>query len=521
MNRPAPFSASGAGRARELIDNPAVIFALLFVAALSPVLWFGLPMAMTDYSNHLARMFVLARAGTAHAQPYYQVHWALIPNLAMDLIVPQVGRLIGVETATRLFYLASQILIISGAMAIERAIKGRVQVAGFVALMFLYSLPFALGFVNFEFALGCALWGIAWALAVQERSWRVRLGVHTSVIVWLFVAHLFALGVYGFTVGVHELWRAWSRRAHWRETLGRLVVLALPTVALVAVMLGSGGAVGGHGTQWSPGFKPGWLLRVMSGYGIAPSAPGVVALFLLVLALRRRGALRFEQSGAWLAVGFTALYVAMPFRLFDTAFVDVRVIVAAALILPAFVMVSFPSLAWTRATLSLAAAIIILQAGVVTGVWLSYRADFVAAKVSFLDLPRGTKVLIGGSGSDGDALDFTEYPIFNVPVLAVQYADAFVPNLFTQAGKQPVSTRSPWRRLDIPYGWLVPVAQLKTIAERGAPAGTPEFLRAWQKDFDYLYLIGPKTANPMPDLLVEVARAPRFVVYRIRKPSKE
>lgn len=41
----------------------------------------------------------------------------------MDLIVPGIGRHIGVETANRLFYLLSQILIVTGAMALEHAVK--------------------------------------------------------------------------------------------------------------------------------------------------------------------------------------------------------------------------------------------------------------------------------------------------------------------------------------------------------------------------------------------------------------
>ena len=117
---------------------------------LVPVLWFAIPPAMVDYQNHLARMFVLARAGTAQAQPYYEVHWAIIPNFAMDLAVPRLGRLIGVETATRLFYLVSQILIVSGAMAIERVVKGRVQIAGYCALDGRLQRTFRLGFREFR-----------------------------------------------------------------------------------------------------------------------------------------------------------------------------------------------------------------------------------------------------------------------------------------------------------------------------------------------------------------------------------
>jgi hypothetical protein len=518
----APGPASRAVRAFASLGEPTIIFALLLAAALAPVLWFSLPAAMADYPNHLARMFVIARAGSAQAQPYYEVNWAIIPNLAMDLLVPPLGRLIGVETAMRLFYLASQLLVVSGAMAIERAVKGRVHIAGFAALMFLYSTPFAFGFVNFEFALGCALWGIAGALIVQERAWPVRLAAHAVIMAWLFTAHLFALGIYGFTIGLQELWRAWARRASWHETAGRLALMALPTLALTGIMLGSGGSVGGDGTQWYFGYKPAWLLHILSGYAMAPSAAGVIALFALLFALARRRALHFKQSGAWLLAGFAALYFAMPFRLFDTSYVDMRIPTAAALILPGFLSVSFPSRAWARGALAVAAAITLVNVAAVTSVWLSYRPDYAAAMDAFQHMERGAKLLIGDSGDAPDPPpDLRDYPIYNVGTLAVAYADGFVPSLFTERGKQPITVRPQWERLDVPYGNLVPVKLLKVVAERGAPAGTPRFIRSWARDFDYLFLLGPKIANPMPDRLVEVTRAPRFVLYRIRKEPSQ
>lgn len=497
------------------------MFAILCAAALAPVLWFAIPAAMVDYPNHLARMFILSRAGTAQAQPYYDVTWALYPDLAMDLLVPRLGRLIGVETATRLFYLAGQILIVTGACAIERVVKGRFAIAPFVALMFLYSLPFAWGFVNFEFALGCALWGIALALVIQDRGWAARLALHSVVVAWLFAAHLFALGIYGFTIGVHELWLARSRRASLDDTMGRLAVLGLPALVLTAAMIGSGGSAGGSGTNWYFGYKPLWLLHIMSGYSLIASIAGVIALIAFVVPLARKGALRFERSGGWLLAGFIALYVAMPSRLFDTSFVDLRVIVAAALIMPAFVSASFPNAAWRRSALTAAGAIVLLNVAVVLGVWLSYRADYAAAKASFALMPKGAIVLIGHSGEADDPplRDLSEYPIYNVPVLAVQYADAFVPNLFTAAGKQPVTAKPAWQRLDVPYSGPVPLAVLKVIAEQGAPHGTPTFIRSWPKDFDFLYLLGPHVANPMPDLLEQIMAAPRFTLYRIRKKA--
>lgn len=107
--------------------------------------------------------------------------------------------------------------------------------------------------------------------------------------------------------------------------------------------------------------------------------------------------------------------------------------------------------------------------------------------------------------------------MFNVPTLAVHYADAFVPHLFTAPGKQPVTPRTAWYRLDNPESGFLPVKFLKYIAECGASAGTPPFVRNWQRDSGYLYLIGPSIPNPMPDRLEFVIGAPRFALYRVRK----
>ena len=494
-----------------------MIFGVLFAAALAPVLWFNIPAAMVDYPNHLARMFLLSR-DAGHPHPYYEVNWSFVPNLAMDLIVPRAGRVVGVEMADRLFYLLSQILIVTGALALERVVKGRTHIAGFVALMFLYSLPFAWGFENFEFGLGCALWGFACAILLQDRPWLVRLAAHTAIVALLFMAHMFALGIYGFAVGVHELWRAWSRRAALSEVFGRLAALGIPSLLIFTALIFTGGGVGGKGTFWAFSQKYIWPLHVFSGYSLPVSGACFIALGWLIAALARRGGLKFEQSGVWLLAGFGALYLAMPFELFDTAFVDIRVIVAIGLILPAFVSVSFPNQTWARVALAVAAAVTIVNVGVVTSVWLSYRADYAAAMKSFELLPKGAIVLVGDSGNGDDPpANLRDYPIYNVPTLAVHYADAFVPSLFTDPGKQPVSPRAPWRRLDVHYGNLVPAKLLKYIAERGAPSATPVFIRTWQRDFDYLYLLGRPTQNPMPDRLERVLAAPRFALYRIKK----
>jgi hypothetical protein len=476
--------------------------------------------AMVDYVNHLARMYILSQNGTADANPYYEVAWALYPNLAMDLLVPQMARLTGVENATRLFLLLSQLLIIGGAVALEGVVKRRIQLAGFAALMFLYCLPFSWGFVNFEFALGVALWGIAAYLMFAERAWPMRFAVNTVFVAALFAAHFFSLGIYGATLGMYELWRACDRKLSYRAAALRLLLLAIPAVVLLQIMRLTSGSIGSEGTSWFVEFKPVWLFRIMNGYNMTVSAATALALLGSLYVAARRDILKLEPPGIWLAIGFSLLYLAIPSKLFGTSFVDLRIIPAAALILPAFCSLSLPGRRWTVAALAAVTGITLANLAVVYAVWLPYRADYAAIIASFRNIDRGARVLVGGSGEGEDPPfnDLTQYPMFYAPTLAVHYANAFVPNLFTAVGKQPVQARPSVRPLAIPYGGPMPLRVLAALATgQQSPSEVPPFVRTWHRDYDYLYVLGPHVANPLPDLLQQLDASPRFVLYKVRR----
>lgn len=495
-----------------------IVLAVLAAVSLLPVLLTPIP-AMVDYPNHLARMYILSQSGTPDANPHYEVTWAFYPNLGMDLLVPQLARLMSVESATRLFLLLSQLLIVTGALLLEWVRKGHVRLAGFSALAFLYCLPFSWGFVNFEFGLGLALWGIAVYLLLAEGPWPLRFLANLIFVAALYVAHFFSLGIYGATLGLFELSRMRRRKVANPVAATRLAALALPALALFAIMRVTSGAIGSEGTSWFLEFKPVWPLRIMNGYNLTVGAATGLPLMIALLFAARRGVLRLEPAGIWLAIGFALLYLGIPSKLFGTAFVDLRVIPAAALILPAFCSLSLPSRAWGMAALAAISGVILLNLAVVLAVWLPYRADYAAIIASFQKIDRGARVLVGSAEDNGDPpfADLTSYPMYYAPTLAVHYADAFVPNLFTEAGKQPVRPREAVRNIAIPYGGPVPSSLLAAIATGQPPAGAPQFVRSWHRDFDYLYVLGSPAANPLPDLLEVLETSERFVLYRIRR----
>lgn len=497
-----------------------MVFAALFLAALLPVMMTPIP-AMVDYPNHLARMFILARDGTPAAHPFYQVSWAVYPNLAMDLIVPQLARFVGVELGTRLFLLAAQILTVTGACAIEIAVKRRFQASGFIALMALYSIPFAWGFLNFQFALGLALWGIAGWILLQDRAWTTRAAIHALFVALLFGAHLFALGIYGFVLGLHELWRAWSRRSPMRDIAVRFLTLALPAVVAFGLMAISGGSIGREGTAWGLSLKLTICFATLNGYSLPVSAGGTAVFVSLIFMLTRRGAFRVRQSGFWIASGLAILFLLLPSRLFDTSFVDLRIIVAALLIVPAFVVVAPPSRTWARIASGVVVGLTLVNVGSALVIAGTYRGEYEALIASFAQVKTGARVIAGhsGEGDDPPARDLADYPIYNAVTLAVAYADAFVPTLFTSVGKQPIVVNAAHRHLAVPYGGPVAMRVLRDVAQGLPTDEAPPYARAWTKDFNYLYVVGRSAPNPMPDVLTPLAAASRFTLYRIEKST--
>jgi hypothetical protein len=116
------------------------------------------------------------------------------------------------------------------------------------------------------------------------------------------------------------------------------------------------------------------------------------------------------------------------------------------------------------------------------------------------------------------------YPIYYAPTLAAYERHAFVPQLYALPGVQPLSGAVSVSRLMIRCAnehRLVSVSFLRKIADGHIDDNDPPYLRTWVADYDYLYLTGPHTPNPLPDLLTETTTAARFTLYKIRHDSAD
>src|ERR1039458_1592610 len=210
----------------------AVLFAAFTMLISIPIWTHPLP-PLSDYFNHLARMHVIA---TLSKNPllarFYEIDWQVIPNLTMDLIVPQLARVMNVYRAGQVFIVGMFALIISGVLALNRALIGRWSVFPLFAFPLLYNYVFLVGVMNYIFGIGVALLALAGWVALRERAWAARFALSTACVVALFFCHLSALGIYGVGVLAFEISRLWERRLEpWPGRIVDFVAGGLPFLA--------------------------------------------------------------------------------------------------------------------------------------------------------------------------------------------------------------------------------------------------------------------------------------------------
>lgn len=499
------------GRALSL----AFAFMLLLVA--TPILMEPLP-PLTDYVNHLARMHVMARLDSNPVlASLYNVHWAIIPNLIMDALVPPLVPHLGVLAAGQMFLLLMVVLLVSGPMAIHRALWGRLSPWPLLAFPLVYNGIFLYGLVNYLLGTGIALWGVAAWIAVRERSPWLRALVSAAVVLVLFFCHLFAAGLYGMTLLAYEGWRLWEhRRWNRRILLVDFAAFALPFLPVLPLIAASPTLGLSSEILWEPRGKLDGLYLAVQLYRDSVDMLFAAILIAAGVWMGRRGALGLHPAGwALLCLG-AAVFLVMPRQLFGSWIADQRLPTALMFLLLGFLAPDLRGRLSRGAFYVFLCGITLARVGEVAINWwdLSAVTDDMTRAVS--NIARGSKVLV--AEADGS----TQPPalvqaLSHAPLIAVIGRDALVSTIFSVPGKQVLGIEPEFSALvDRDDGFPPSMGQLIATTDRETP-GNPRFWDFWPRHYDFLFLLytEPHAANPDPDHLDFIAEGRGFQLYRV------
>jgi hypothetical protein len=171
-------------------------------------IWLVLNVPFLDYPGHMARMHILVNSGdNPILREIYQVKWEIIPNLAMDLMVPALADQMPLFVAGKLFVSLIIVMWVLGPLALHHALFGKVSYWPLVASFFAYNQCLVSGFLNFSFAAGFLFFVLAAWVWCRNGPAIYRILLFTVLATILFFCHFIAFAIYGLAVVGYEAGR--------------------------------------------------------------------------------------------------------------------------------------------------------------------------------------------------------------------------------------------------------------------------------------------------------------------------
>jgi hypothetical protein len=519
----AAAAAPGHSTARaDALAGPWLIACYAIVAALLawPVLSVANPM-LADYPNHLARLHVAAALDEIPALArHYVKRGGFYPYLPMDLIVGALRPLIGLEPAGKVFLVLSLLMPMAGAMAVARALHGRIGLWPLVVAPFCYNLLLVWGFTTYLFGLGLALFAFAGWIATERWSWLPRLALFSVISAIVFCSHPFAFAAYGLLFGAWEIGRTpiWSL-PELRRTAGRIALAGLQVLPPVLIALHLPPAdMGNDATLF--GNVAARVIALFSPFFFSVDLEEIVCAIVLFAALAvawRRGMLIFDRRMLWPVALVGAVSLVMPQTLAGIYLVHMRLPVLVVLLL----LVACRPLTLPPKVAALGVALLLA----VLGVRMTVAADRLAEADRHVAELRAAGRLIEPGARVMPAMSHDRiaalgaYHYWHAAAYWTIDRAAYSPLLFSFFNIDVVPEL---KQSSAPATSPVKFEILLT-AEGEKPrvklrAGQVNYWRDWRSVYDYVIdLDGGKPAAELPPELSVVQRGAIFTLYRIAK----
>lgn len=320
---------------------------LLPVTVLLLVLWPLVPVTyppLLDYYSHLARVHI-----TSHIQDFsefYAINKITPPNLAFDVLVGALGKVLPPEIAGWLFVVSVIGIQATGMWILNRKLHGRqgIPIMPLIGCALVYNAVLTMGFLSYLFGLGLMLWMIWLWLLVRERSWWITLSLVSAAAVLLYFAHIVVLALYAITVVGFEMQQVLQdQQKPVRERIYTLIKSGIPMLAPTLLYITRFRGDDPDLVQYSQPFLLG-KLQVLVGTlntGSSPVIVGVAGLAILAALLLALGRPRLSGKMVLPIALLTLLFIGAPSTIAGGRYIDDRLALPLALVVCASLRVDF------------------------------------------------------------------------------------------------------------------------------------------------------------------------------------
>jgi hypothetical protein len=513
------------------------VLGLMGVALIFPLLLADIP-PLLDYPNHLARMDVLA---SLPSDPIlarmYAVHWAIIPNLGLDLLIPPLLAVLPLFVAGRVAIGVAILLPVLGCVALHRATFGVRSYWPLLSAFAAYNVTLRLGFLNFLFAVGVALLATAAWVAWRDARPRLAVGLAGLGAVVAFFCHIMGPALMLLLLGCREIEATIAARgagAALRIALPRRVG-PLAAVFVAPALLFAASPFAGTWTRIAWQSTESKIYGVLGAF-LCHSPPldllaATACITFIYLCLRTgKGEIRW-----WLAAAFAILvagYVAAPFTLKGSSFFSTRFpVMFGFLIFAGFRPTALSPRVALPACLVFVALFCARMVGI-SEVWWAHNADLAAIRQTIQPVEPGSRVLVFAIPPEeaprwwlttpaSRFIPFTFQADIHEAALLLIERRAFWPGLFASPDQQPIEVLPPYRAIASPSGFM----PLRALLDHPAPPIPMTFQVPpdWRDVFDYVLLLDaggePDLKGWARDRMTLLRATDAAALFRIRRPA--
>lgn len=478
-------------------------YTLVFLVVLAPLTVIDVPF-LADYPNHLARMHIL---GNVHSDIFlaerYATDFDFIPNLAMDLIVPWLSKIMPLDAAGRLFLALTLFSTLASVLFLHRVLFNHWSLWPMAAGLLLYHGSFMAGMINFSLGVGLVPGALALWIAMRHAPPIKRIVIGTAITLVMFFCHLIAFGAYGLMVIAYESVRArdkWSRRDGPGQAAKDFLVAGVTGLIPMLLFIRQLADQNGNAVEksvifgsWS--WKAKALLSPLANYQLGIDLASFALLAGLAVWGWRSGFLEIERRmrpGLGLLI---LCFVLAPKALWTGGVFDQRFVIIFALILIGSTEFRVSHHAVRAVVVACLAALFLVRIGWITKTWTEHRDDLAEIRSAIAEVKEGSRILVvQPDKTAGTRLAPDRHIVFHhaallasFPLLAVIDKSSFVSTIYAIPGQHPLRLLDPFDDLGGKGASMVP-----TLADLAAAMvkdhATPQ-IRTWWRDFDYVVLI--------------------------------
>lgn len=413
-----------------------VAYLVLLTLAQLPI-WLNDFVPLQDYPNHLARMYILMNwQGDPFLQEYYRLNWAILPNLAMDIIVPILAKFLGLEWAGKSMIVLTLFALTSGCIFLNYALFNKISYWSLTSFIILFNQAFIKGFLNFLFGIGLALWCIGLWIILKKYKARLRVLIFSILSTLLFICHLYALGFYAVVVFFYEFSFLIKRRdnfhvSNFKEILILSSSLLLPGVLYFLSPTSAGEVV----LNYTPLLTKLKYIKMKISDNYNPLLDWVTVAFLILIpgwGLWRKK-LKFSKSMTLSIAALVAIYFCIPGNIATSKNSDWRILIP--LFFSIFSSLQFRSDRLFNAVVSvLFTFIFLVHVSLMNLNFNAVQSEYreIHTAINFVD--KGSRIF----PARGSLNYYENLPFMHAPTYAVIQKSSFIPSLFAFESQQPV-----------------------------------------------------------------------------------